>query len=210
LKQAITELRGQYTLGFIPSSPGKEGIYHRLVVKFKSDGPCPGCHIQARRGYYAGIQQSFRPVNYSKSPVPPDKRVEPSAYNRIIAAATDASERKEIAFKVSMARDLSVAGRSQMKVDLEIDPAGVSFKTVGDRHVGRLTIAIFCTDPAGAYLGTDWKIMDLQLREDTYRRFLDSSIPFSSTIPLWVQRQVLKVVVYDEQSGSVGSKLVRT
>ena len=51
--------------------------------------------------------------------------------------------------------------------------------------------------------------MDLQLREETYRRFMESGMPFAVLIPVTASNQLLKVVVYDVGSDRVGSKLVK-
>ena len=43
-------------MGFVPSNIGEAGSYHRLDVQIREERRCPKCRIQARIGYYAGVQ----------------------------------------------------------------------------------------------------------------------------------------------------------
>lgn len=43
------ELRSQYALGFVPSSEGREGAFHKLQVQVRKSG----MKVLARKGYYA-------------------------------------------------------------------------------------------------------------------------------------------------------------
>jgi hypothetical protein len=77
------------------------------------------------------------------------------------------------------------------------------------RHTVALRIAVFVLDRDDKLLAEDWKTMSLRLEEDTYRRFLESGIPFSVTLALAATRPVLKIVVYDLRGDKVGSRQVR-
>ena len=70
-------------------------------------------------------------------------------------------------------------------------------------------LAVFHADTGYHYLGDDWRTMDLQLQDETYRRHLRSGIPFSTTIPHRGPGQVLKIVVYDVQNDKAGARLYR-
>jgi len=61
LESAIWNLRTQYTLGFTPSDPGKEGGFHRLKITPVA-GRCPDCRVKAASGYYAGKRADLQPV----------------------------------------------------------------------------------------------------------------------------------------------------
>ena len=131
------------------------------------------------------------------------------AYSRITAAGASYRDLAGIAFTVNGSKMTGADGLTRLKVDLLIDPAPVEFKTVNGLHAARLRITVFYADAKASYLGQDWKTLDLQLQEDSYQRFLQSGIPFSTVIPLKAAGQILKVVVYDTGSDRVGSKLVK-
>jgi hypothetical protein len=70
-------------------------------------------------------------------------------------------------------------------------------------------VAIFYINSKGKILGSEWRSIEGQLSDETYERVLKTGISFSALIPLKAENQRLKVVVYDEGSDKVGSKLVR-
>jgi hypothetical protein len=112
-------------------------------------------------------------------------------------------------FPVKTSEQMDSTGDPQIKVDLQIDLARVRFRAVGDRHACKLYITVFYADAKGKILGSDWRIFDELLSEETYNRIIKTGILLSTTIPIKVTKQILKVVVYDEGSDKVGSKLVR-
>jgi VWFA-related protein len=217
MDMAIMNLKHGYLLGFTPSDQGKEGSYHRLIVKLTSGQRCPWCSVQARSGYYAGAQAPTPTKNSSrgagktdsKSKTLPIDFEELIAQNRIYAARNISSDLRDIPFEISTTEVQDAKGKPQVKVDLQIIPANVFFKILDDRHAARLRITTFYQDAKGKPLGADWKIMDMSLSEGTYQRILQSGIPYSTTIPLKTPKQIIKVVVYDPGSDRSGSRLVK-
>lgn len=112
-------------------------------------------------------------------------------------------------FKASAAKETGADGQQQINVNLDIDSAKVEYETVNGRHTGKLRITIFYADDSGNYLGVEWKMLDLNLLESTYQRFMQSGIPLSIPIPLKAQKEILKVIVYDLGSDRIGSKLIK-
>jgi len=226
LDAALLNLKEGYVLGFTPSNLGQEGSYHRLDVKLNTAERCPKCQVQARTGYYAGVQppptaqglpwgspkpsvagmnQPARVPSMSR-PVGPEELI---AQTLISAAQSWWADLEDILFDVSTAEVRDAKGKRQVIVDLQIDAANVLFKIVGDRHVGRLRITTFYMDSKGKSLAADWKIMDLRLTEGTYQRMMQSGISYSTTIPLKTPGRWIKVVVYDPGSDRLGSRLVQ-
>ena len=95
-----------------------------------------------------------------------------------------------------------------MKVDLTIDASKIQFFSSEDRHAFKLHITFFLTDKKGNILGSDWQIVDGQLKEETYNQVLNKGLLYSTSIPIMNDKQMLKVVVYDNQSDRAGSRLV--
>jgi Ca-activated chloride channel family protein len=224
LDAAITNLKQGYVLGFSPSGASEEGSYHRLEVRLEGAQRCPGCRVQARNGYYAsagvssqprndlraetkaGSRATKRPAAFSAQPVDFE---EPVSRKRILYARDQPLELRDIPFAVTTSKVMDDKGMAQIRVDLQIQVSNIPFETVGDRHTGRLRITTFYMDSKGKILGSEWKIMDLRLLEETYMRILQSGIPYSTTIPLKAPVQIIKVVVYDPWSDKLGTRLAR-
>ncbi len=100
-------------------------------------------------------------------------------------------------------------GRPKTRVSLKIDPARVQFKSADALHKGRLKVTVIYADTKGHDLGSDWRAIDIEVQEDVYREILKWGIPFSTTVPLKMPKQVLKVVVFDPASGRIGSKFIK-
>jgi VWFA-related protein len=211
LEKAISALRLQYTLGFNPSSPGSRGSFHRLEVKLASGGRCPGCRLLARRGYYAGVTAPLPPPETARvAPLLSPQRTDQLLVQRsIMTAGSIDVDLPGIPFAVRTKEQTGSGGEPQVQVDLAISLAGVAFKNVDGKRACRLCVAIFCADSKGKILGSDWKNIEGQLSDEAYRRALNTGINYSAVIPLKDKRQIIKIVVYDEQSDKVGSRLVR-
>jgi VWFA-related protein len=211
MEKAISNLRMQYTLGFNPSAPGETGSFHKLQLKLKSEDRCPGCRLLTRSGYYTGVAQ-VQPVTANKPDTPRQspEEVDKLLIERSIATAGSIDiDLPGIPFSVTTAQQKDSAGEPQIKVDLQIGLAGDGFKIVEGKHVCKLRIAVFYATPKGKILGSDWRGIEGQLSDETYQQALKTGISFSAMVPLKAENQILKVVVYDEETDKVGSKLVR-
>ena len=130
------------------------------------------------------------------------------AQNRILSARNQRAESGGISFDVTTSKVTDERGKAQVKVDLKIDASNIQFEMAGDRHTGRLRITTFYMDSKEKVLGSDWKIMNLRLLDETYKRVLQSGVSYSTVIPLKTPTQIIKVVVYDPWSDKLGSRLV--
>jgi Ca-activated chloride channel homolog len=205
LNVAVSNLRQQYTLGYCPSGMVNDGSFHRLDVRFRDKRLCPKCKVAARRGYYARIQSSGRPVYVDRQIKPGVMRVDARIYNRITLAAADMDELQDIPFEMRTSAE-GAGPIFQTRVDLRLDTSAVEFVNVDGRHTARLYIAFFYGPAQGSFVGTAWKIMDLKLDPDAYARMKSSGIPFSELVaggpPL------LKAVVYDPRGEKVGTRVL--
>jgi VWFA-related protein len=208
LNQSISYLRMQYTLGFAPSAAKKDGAFHNLTVRLNSASLCPDCRLHARKGYFAGTPPPSGAADSERKKVPPGTHVEPVVYNRITIAAADMAELNDIPFEIKTARAPGVEGRLQTRVDLQIDPAKVHFRMINGLYTASLCIALFSALSDGVFFATDWKILDVQMQEDMYRRVLTSGIVYTTQIR--GAPDALKAVVCDQQSDAMGSKRVKT
>jgi len=187
--------RVQYLLGYYPQDERFDGRYRQITIKVNR----PGVRVYSRRGYFA------------RDKLQPYDKAEFLAFSRISAAAAwaESNHIDDVPFKLNTSKAQDDSGQPQVKVDLKIDAAKIGFKTVKDLHAGRLRIAIFSGAINGASLGEDWKTIDLQLQEATYKEYLKSGIPYSVLIPMKQKSMFLKVIIYDYTGDRIGSKTVR-
>jgi Ca-activated chloride channel family protein len=208
LENAISNLRLQYTLGFSPSDPGEKGSYHRLTVKLASENRCPTCRLLARRGYYSGVASvSSRQKNAGKAG---GNALEPASQASIRHCITSAGtidfDLPDIPMVVRTAKQKGADGKPQIKVDLHVNFSRVGFRRVNDRLNCKLHIAFFSMDAKGYLAGEEYRVLEGMLKDETYAQVLQNGMEFSVTIPDPARTRTLRVVIYDEATGTLGSK----
>jgi hypothetical protein len=207
LEKAISSLRLQYTLGFSPSDPDREGSFHKLTVRLVAEDRCPACRLLVRSGYYSGSPPV--PLANQIQLAPPelaDKAAHGMVLRKMEAAATIDMDLPDIPFVARTASQKDSDGKPQIRVDLQIDFSGVRFKTVGDRRTCTLHLAVFSADERGKILDPEFRTLEGTLQEETYNRVIKAGMSVSFAIPLKAPKQNLKIVLYDEGSDTLGSQ----
>jgi len=210
-ENALSYLRMQYAIGFAPSDPGEKGSHHKLSISLASEDRCIGCRLLSRSGYYFGVSPQPPPQSGGAKIAAriPEKTDELLIQRIILAAGTVDSDLYDIPFTVRTAEQKNSSGDPELKVDLVIHFSRIAFRAVESRRSCKLRVAVFYTSSSGKILGSDSRKIEGLLSEDTFSRVLSSGISYSATIPLKEPKQMLKIVVFDEQSDRVGSKLIR-
>ena len=210
LENAISRLRMQYTLGFNPSDHQRDKQFHSIIVRFADENRCPNCQIIGRRGYYAGVAAPLPlPDKTSGKPRSSSNDADQLIIQRsIIIAGTTFPDLSEIPFKLSTTVQTD-ANRMQLHIDLVIDSDGLSFTDIGNQRSYKALAAIIRADSTGKIIDTSIRTIAGQLSNESYQRIKETGIPFSATIPLTVPSQNVRVVLYDENSDRIASRLVR-
>jgi Ca-activated chloride channel homolog len=212
LVKAINNLKTQYAIGFNPSAPGEKGSYRKLSVKLKDENRCPGCRLLGRAGYYSGVTPNLpmQEPSRTKQKNTPENADDLLIQRSIANAGKSQVDMPGIPFTVKTEEQTDAKGKPQLKVDLLVNLSGIEFKTNQGRHDCKLRVAVFYARAgSGDILGSEWRTLEGQLSDETYNRVLQTGIPFSITVPIKAENRMLKIVVYDEGSDKVGSKLVR-
>jgi Ca-activated chloride channel homolog len=211
LEKAASNLRLQYTLGFSPSNLGEDGSFHRLTVKLASEDRCPGCQLLVRSGYFAGIRAPLPAANHAPLiSTESGEKIDPSLIRRrILAVGNIDADLPDVSFMTKTAGQKDPNGKQRIKIDLQVNFAGIGFKPVGNRHTCRLHIAVFYVDKKRDYFDSEWRTLEGQLKEETYNQVMRNGLSFSMDVPQKAPEQTLRIVIYDEVSASFGSKLVR-
>jgi hypothetical protein len=97
----------------------------------------------------------------------------------------------------------------QLGVYLKIDPEDVGFGRVNGQYIGAQDITVFYADEKGRVLGHEWRRLEHRLNPEQYNQTLKEGILFKATIPTEAAKRILNVVVYDEISNQIGSKIVK-
>jgi hypothetical protein len=208
LEKTISSLRMQHTLGFNPSNPGRKKSFHKLSVRFRNPGRCPGCKITGRNGYYTGVAAPPPPPEKARrKPLPSSEEIDKALVQRIIlTAGTTVQDIDEIPLKVSTAEQMDFNGKLHLQVSARIDPADVDYATAKRPHNYNLIAAVFYADQNGKLLDCIIKKIEKHPGEKDYAVIKESGIAFSTMIPIKVKNQKVKVVVFDEKSDKIGTK----
>ncbi len=213
LEKIIANLRKQYTLGFNPTESGDKGSFHKLAVKFSSKKTCPDCRILSRSGYYAGIASPLPnaedTTNLKKKKVEsPEKTDQILVQRSILAAGAFDRDLPGIKFNVKPTQQTDANGQPQVKLDLNIPAAGILFKDVESKHACKLRVVVFYAKENGKVLGSDWKKIEGFVGNDTYNRIVQNGYSYSVTIPMKDPTQLIKVVLFDEESDMIGTRVL--
>lgn len=189
IRDAVSDASTTYTLGFYPQEEKYDGKFHKFNVKVEKTGF--GYDVRYRKGYFDFANR------------PTDERRRKAEVNNAILSPLDSS-----ALGVSLgAARIDQPVPNSMKIRLMVDTQGISFKREGDKNHGTLHIFIVPKNDRGnTFGGSDDKI-DLTLSDPQLRQALKNGaiILPDRTVTLTAQATQLRVVVRDEDSGTLGS-----
>ena len=126
----------------------------------------------------------------------------------ILAAGIADPDLTDIPFTVTTSM-IESGGQIQLKADLKIDSAGIGFEAANDGRACKLYIALCYADAKGKIFGSDLRKIEGSMDEETFSQIKKNGILLSTRIPIKEKRQMVRIVVYDEQTDKSGSKLVR-
>jgi len=192
LNRVDTSSRCYYLLAYSPSNAVLDGRYRSIKVKVSR----PGLTVLTRGGYFA-----------REAPPVPDRRTYLTE-NRIAAAGAYVDPLNDIRVEGTVAIvPPSPPAPAQAVIDLTIDATRLSLASVDGRHVGSLSVALFCGDKKEAIVGELRQTLDLALGEETYERAMNEGLRHTARVPVKRLPRYVKVIVYDYGSDLLGSVL---
>ena len=143
-----------------------------------------------------------------KSPLSLDDADQLITQRILLAAGIQFPDLYEIPFKLSAAVQKDANGM-EFHIEILIDSEGLNFVGIGNQRSYKAVAAVIRASSNGNLIGMNmWTIAD-QLSNEGYQHIKETGIPFSATIPLTAPSQNLVVVLYDENSDRIASRLVQ-
>jgi VWFA-related protein len=184
IHSAADDARVTYTIGFYPSDDTFDGKFHKIEVDTRRSG----VKLRYRKGYFDLPEK------------PQDNESRLAELRDAVWSPIDASALGIIARVQPVAND-----PSSMDIVLRIDHSTVSLQPDQARWLGRLDVLFVQRDDQGKqYEGVDDTI-NLNLTQDTYRKFEADDLRYHRVVPKSAKARILRIVVRDAASGAMGS-----
>jgi VWFA-related protein len=187
----IDELtRGGYLLAYSPKKGAANERHRKITVRVKRPN---GARVMVRDSYLS----TNNPVVY-----------EPSTYlakQQMLTVAEFPGGVDDIGVEVTASSKTPVTLTATLKIDL----SRVTFATEGDRHVGKLEVAVFCSDFRDRLAGQKWETLDLKLKSDTLAMALKDGLTHVVTVPVSTRVRTVKAVVFDYATSRAGAGVVQ-
>jgi len=180
LNTVVADGRAVYLLGFTPDTSADDK-YHLLTVKLTGQR---GVMLRYRAGY-----------QYSREPATLKDR-----FQQAIWKSLDASE-------IGISANTGAASQGTT-LKLNITTNDLALKQQGDRWLDKLDIFLVRRDDEGLHARISEQTLRLILKSETYAKLMREGIPFDQFIEKVQDSGSLRIIVVDENSGSMGSVTV--
>jgi len=183
VKTAVDDSSAYYVLGYYLDQTMLDGKFHALKVKVNT----PGVKVRSRAGFYALDAQAWR------------KRQDEGAN----AARLGGLAATGVLFE---AQPVKPPQGQSARVDILVDPSTISFgQNPEDSHSIDLNFEVAALQPNGKPEHVETRTVSGDVRDTTYRQFLQSGIPMKVDMPLTAGRHLLRITVRDNLTGHLGS-----
>jgi len=187
-RKAIEDSAITYTLGFYPDSDDFDSKYHPLKVEVNRKG----LELRYRKGFVA---------------LPEVAATEKQRNAEIANALRSPLEATGIGINVRIDPvDQPKPGSIQMII--QIAQHTISLEPKGDRTVGSLDIIVTQNAPDGRMLESTSQTFDMNLKPETYQKIMKSGVVLTKVLEPKAGAYQYRVVVYDRNTGNVGSIFV--
>jgi len=178
-----------YTIGFYPASETFDGRFHKIDVKTPGHG---GLSIHYRKGYYDVADQ------------PHDEKARHAELQNAVWSPLDSSALGLVVKVTSAGSDHP----NDIDVFVKIDPNGVGVSRNGDRNDGAIDLLMVQKNDRGKTFNGEDSTITLAMKPDTYQKVEKEGFVFHKVIPRAAQATMLRVIVRDASSGTLGSVTV--
>jgi len=180
-----------YLLTFSPQNLKHDGTFHPIKVTLAA---AKGFSMQARHGYYAP-RKSEDPATQEK------EEIREAVFSR--------EETQDLPIDVHTQFFMKTESDACITVQTSVDLHPLRFRKEEDRNVDKLLFVTVLFDQDGHEIGAQEKSVDLQLRDGSLERYLQSGITMENLFDVKPGTYLVRTVVRDSASGEI-SGLNRT
>jgi VWFA-related protein len=177
LNTVVGDGRAVYLLGFAPDTPADDK-YHRLTVK-----------LTGRRGVTLRYRTGFL---YTREPATIKDRLQQAIWQPV--------DMSEIAISAHF-----VPASKGTTLKLNIATNDLALRQQGEHWMDKLDIFMVRRDDEGLHSRITGQTLRLVLKTSTYARLFQEGVPFEQFIEEPQQLGSVRIIVIDENSGSMGS-----
>jgi len=183
MRQAITDSRANYEIGYYTELDKPDGKHHKLrVICARKE-----VRLQTAPGFYA-VFPPEQPANVER--------------NAALLAEHSPFDATEIGLRASVTPD--PGGKETMRFDIHIDPADLLLRQAGDHRTGRLSLLFAVYGPGGVGQSNPIPI-DINLTPAQYDTAMHGGIEFHQSMPIAATVERARVIVVDKDLGAAGS-----
>jgi len=183
VRQAITDTRTSYLIGYYPPAENWDNKFHKLRVTCTRKG----VRIQAKTGYYAWDDA-------------PGTRSD-QAIDSAVGTTFDAAE-------IGLRAGLSMDANGKLRLGAHIDTRDIVLVHDGERYNAELRLGIVGYVPGVAPMRGPVIPVDLHLSPQDRDRALEQGIAFVRDLTFSQQVETVRLVVFDRVSNAIGSVTV--
>lgn len=184
VQHALADGQFTYTLGFYPTHGKWDGKFHELKVHVNKKG----LTLRYRKGYFA-------------APDPPSGASESQA--ALEAAVSSPVEWTNLDVQVTVNR-FEPASRT-LTLQVALDTHELLLESKQGRWDGKLYVLFSQLGAGNRVIGSEKETFDLNLKPDTYEKFLKTGTKFTGPLTLSPDVVNLRVIAQDASSGAIGT-----
>jgi VWFA-related protein len=185
IRTAVDDSRVTYTLGFYPSETKFDGKFHKIDVQLPERH---GLKLRYRKGFFDLPEQ-----------------VQDEKLRKAELADASWSPLESTAIGIAARVELSKTKLGSIDILVKVDHTSIELQPQGDRWAGRLDFLFVQRDDRTGQSSTIGDTMDLNLKEANYQKLQKEDLIYGKTVERAPRARLLRVVVRDAATGSVGS-----
>jgi VWFA-related protein len=185
---SVSDAAACYTLGYDPGEKSDDGQFHSFLVKVDR----PGVRLRYRPGYYAS------------SPAPPERTGETGDSELMSVLQAVAMPATRVIFDARVTPPDS-AGKPSVRVELLVNVDTLSEEPGADGRHYDVDFHIAAFAPDGSLVAHKDSRVDAHVSAEENQRLRRQGLPFHTALTLEPGRYQLRIVVRDNQTGSLGS-----
>jgi len=189
IRDAVDDSSLTYTLGFYPSGDTADGKFHKLDVKAIGHS---GLSMHYRKGYFDIADQ------------PRDEHAKHVEIQDAVWSPLDSSA-------LGLLVKVTDAGKdhpNDIDVYIRIDPAGIGTTLNADRRDAAVDVLFIQKNSHGQTFNGEDDTISLAMKPDTFQKIERQGVLYHKVIPKSAQATMLRVIVRDASSGTLGSVTV--